>query len=241
MKHESAGVRRAVLSHLTDVLRVHRSSFRRFLEVEQHSSMRFLTVISNEVDSGEAASTLMSTLMFSLLSRCVHETDQVVRQMLSVCLGELGAVDPCFLSGDISTITKTAGATSDNVLEMNDMHHLWRLNHPPWKSHEHEYELILVSNHLVVALKAAPTTQDQHKVAFAIQEIMSSLELFSRTNLLDENIQSSKDEPRQKKEISKWLRNQLSEANVLEVIEPFAFTNYKQQNFSPSKKPLRPL
>ena len=34
-------------------------------------------------------------------------------------------------------------------------------------------ELQLVTKHFVAALKAAPTTTDQHKIAFAIQEGMS--------------------------------------------------------------------
>ena len=247
MKHESAGVRRAVLSHVTDMLRFHRSSFRYFLEIEQASTMQFLTVVNAEhshgqneaTSSSDIASSLISTLMHSLLARCVHETDLISRQKVSICLGELGAVDPLFLGVDVSSKLSDRANATEGDISVNESYHSWRLNQPPWTSFEYKYELVLISNQLVVALKAAPTTQDQHKVAFAIQELICSLEkhgssLITAIDNDDKIVQNFS----KKKQMSDWLKGLLRNEGVLEVIEPFAHTNYKQQNSIPSKKPV---
>ena len=259
MKHESAGVRRAVLSHLTDIIRLHRTSFRSFLEIEQVSSMQFLTVLNTEhntdsahgmnnphqnLPSGQISLPLLPKLMFSLLERCVHETDQISREKVAICLGELGAIDPNFLGEYVFDESSYSSKTSGGNLTANDAYHSWRLDQPPWRSFEHKYELILISNQLVVSLKAAPTTQDQHKVAFAIQELLSSLEKYGKSvvTVIDDDTENDDNFHRinspKKRQMSEWLKGILRNEGVLEIIEPFALTNYKQQNSVPSKKPV---
>lgn len=254
MRHESVSVRRVVITHIADLLRVERPAFQNLLEAEQAASMRFLTVIntSKMVDSdysNDALSTVMQDLtpgsgggvtflMHSLLLRCAHEQDPECRIALALCLGEVGAIDPNLLGGDIDS-----GSHSDQIC---DNHEAWRLSQPPWKSQIHRYELALVTKHLVVALKAAPTTQDQHKIAFAIQEVLASLESHAKFNASsmdnsdDDDDDSDQHSPlgKSEKKLSMWLKNQLQQAGVLEVIEPFSVTNYKHQNIVSSKPPV---
>ena len=85
---------------------------------------------------------------------------------------------------------------------------------PPWKTQITVYQLRLVTGHLVSGLKSAPTTLDQHKISFAIQELLKILD----TGLGGRN----------QKEMAPQLKERLQEADVINIVEPFWSTNYKQ-------------
>ncbi len=256
IQHESAHVRRAVLSHVTDLIKKHRRSFQRLFVTEQAASMRFLTVINTNHESQTHSDEMKllgnstgaaSSLLKALFARCANETDSAARKMLPICLGEIGAVDPNYFVSDSLQSNISANAS--------DMHQEWRLDNPPWKVDEQSYMMKLITNHLVASLKAASSTQEQTKVAFAIQEMIVALEEHSKEHSFNDELSTdfnfvldnSREETSEcgtiqrkskSKKLGSWLKNKLKDAGVLEVIEPFAATNYKQQNYAPSKKPV---
>lgn len=104
----------------------------------------------------------MDSFIKGLLQRCVLETNAELRLLVSISLGEIGAISPTYIDRD-------ANFDADN---RNDGKRWIIEKGAPWKSNSVRihYELQLVTNHFVTALKAAPTPTDQHKIAFAIQE-----------------------------------------------------------------------
>ena len=151
-------------------------------------------------------------MMGILLAQCVHETDPIARELLGTCLGEVGAID----GNRLGTISMSDVLVASDPLASNDSG--WRLSQAPWKSQPARYELQLVTRHLVVAMKAAPTSGDQHKIAFAIQQMLQ---------LLDNSAQEKQSSAKQAQtstpaqEMSSWLKDQLSQAGVIDAVEPF--------------------
>lgn len=97
-----------------------------------------------------------------LLRRFASETNTELRLMLASCLGEIGAISPAYFID-----------SSLNYGDYMDLSKKWIFEKgAPWKSKSTKvhYELQLVTNYFVAALKAAPTPTDQHKIGFAIQE-----------------------------------------------------------------------
>ncbi len=83
--------------------------------------------------------------------------------LLAKCLGEIGAISPMHIDDDLDLETD----------QSNDDSKRWLVeNGKPWKTKMDKvhYEKQLVTHHFVIALKAARTPTDQHKIAFAIQE-----------------------------------------------------------------------
>jgi hypothetical protein len=150
----------------------------------------------------------VTKLLIRLLSRCVDESDPDLRDVLARCLGEIGAIDPNRLGKEISSSQFVANsAGSDDSAK-------WRLMNPPWKTQITVYQLRLVTGHLVSGLKSAPTTLDQHKISFAIQELLK---------ILDKGLGG-----KNQKEMTPQLKERLQEADVVNIVEPFWSTNYKQ-------------
>ncbi len=87
-----------------------------------------------------------------------------IRLILATCLGEIGAIDPEYIGDDFNFRLHGTSLSNRWMFE----------NGAPWKSKSVKVhcELQLVTKHFVAALKAARTTTDQHKIAFAIQEGM---------------------------------------------------------------------
>ena len=157
----------------------------------------------------------ITKLLTRLLSRCVYETDCEIRDAIATCLGEIGAIDPNRLSKAINFSQFVANSVdNDNSCE-------WILLNPPWKTPIVTYQLRLMTRHLVFGLKSAPTTLDQHKISFAIQELLRIMNLqLGGTN-----------------EMSHLLKIKLQEAGVSNIVEPFWTTNYKQVDTTPPKSP----
>lgn len=114
-------------------------------------------------------------LVDNLLQRCCTEVDLEAKLLLATCWGEIGAIDVHRLGEMRMSVSLYADKSGDE-------NGSWRLSQAPWQSQPARYELKLITKHLVVALKAAPTSGDQHKIAFAIQQILV---------LLDESAQIS--------------------------------------------------
>lgn len=110
-------------------------------------------------------------------------------------------------------------------------HIIWRTSNPPWRSGRLRYEVKLVTTHLVQGLKAAPTSSDQNKIAFCIQQLLVLLDASVReagaSELSDE-----------RGEMSNWLRSQLTDAGVIEVVEPFWVSEFHEvEGSSQTKSP----
>ena len=160
---------------------------------------------------------LITKLLIRLLSRCVDESDRDIRDAIASCLGEIGAIDPNRLGKEINSSQFVANsAGSDDSSE-------WRRTNPPWKTPVMEYQLRIVTRHLVSGLKSAPATLDQHKISFAIQELLKILDI-----QLGGNNHS---------QMTPLLKEKLHEADVSNVVEPFWSTNYKQVDTVAAKSP----
>uniref|UniRef100_A0A7S4J226 non-specific serine/threonine protein kinase n=1 Tax=Odontella aurita TaxID=265563 RepID=A0A7S4J226_9STRA len=244
VSHENTSVRVVSLKHLADLLRANRRIFHKLVDSEEVQSMRFLTVIHEDEDEANASGGssigrgVVTSLIQSLLARCVLETDTKARLALAQCLGEIGAIDHNRLGGQVDSAL-SAALTADSF-EASGKHGLWLVSQPPWRSQVMRYELRCVL-FLVVALKAAPTTLDQHKVAYTIQEILALLNASanrsSTASAVNENSERGKSRVSRKGKMSPWLTNQLTEAGVLEVVEPFWNTSYHQSDKASPRKP----
>lgn len=154
------------------------------------------------------------------MSRCVLETDAVIKSRLGACLGEVGAISEQRL-GSIRMSKELQ--TSDS---MDQSASSWRLAQPPWKSQIARYELQLVKRHLVVALKAAPTSSEQFKIAYAIQQLLQLLDRSAQERGSGDQNTTNGDE--RAPEMGSWLKSQLVEAGVFETVEQFWSSEFNE-------------
>jgi serine/threonine-protein kinase ATR len=162
--------------------------------------------------------------METLLARSIVETDHDARIRLAECLGEVGAIDINLLHDDM-TVDPMRSESVDNS-------DLWRRVNPPWRSIRARYELQLVTNHLVQGLKAAPSSGDQHKIGFCIQQLLVHLDKSIREPQSNERPVLSNGD---RDTMSDWLKSQLTEAGVMDIVEPFWHTEFHEAegvNFS---------
>ncbi|KAL7553491.1 hypothetical protein ACHAWF_016768 [Thalassiosira exigua] len=230
--HENRDVRRVVVVHMTKLINTNRDLFQTLVMNEELSSMNFLTVVHGLGSKAGSSSPLNATsddkvkinggfitkLLIRLLSRCVNETDRGIRDAIATCLGEIGAIDPNRLGKEINS--SQIVANSSGCDDSND----WRLANPPWKTDVGVYQWRLVSRHLVSSLKAVPTTLDQHKISFAIQELLK---------ILDAQLGGGGD----RSEISPQLKEKLQNSGVSNELLPFWSSNYKQHDTAAPKSP----
>jgi hypothetical protein len=159
-------------------------------------------------------------MMERLLSRCVSESDVEIRLRLAACLGEVGAISEILL-GELQIGSSMGDEAIDSPLST----YRWRLEQPPWQSQSVKYELLLVTRHLAAALKAAPSATDQHKVAFAIQQLLFLLNSWARQSegQLDPASADGKES------MAKWLKDQLEQSGEYELIEPYFGADFKEK------------
>ena len=163
----------------------------------------------------------MTALVEVLLGRCVKENDTETRELLAVCLGEVGAIDSNRLTGPQ---VQDAGS----VVE----HQAWIRSNPPWHSTKTRYELQLVTKHLVACLRAAPSSTDLNKIALCIQELLEMLNNAST----DEDHKSApiskgrwNETETDAKKMKPWLVEKLEQANVFSTVEPFWNSEFKEK------------
>jgi hypothetical protein len=253
--HENVSVRRVVLRHLIDLLRANRGLLQRLVESEEGTSLdHFITVSYTNVVQPEAGSgkfwwiTLICSrarsidriccrflfdnldaingsvtmLVDWLLQRCFTEVDSEARLLLATCWGELGAID-------VHRLGELRMSGSLRAEQTIDDGRSWRLLQAPWQSRPARYELKVVTKHLVVALKAAPTSSDQHRIAFTIQQILELLdESVKMSNRSDADASAKPLEKSSRNQMSDWLREKLLKAGVLEIVEPYWFSMFNE-------------
>lgn len=137
------------------------------------------------------------------MNRCLVETDEKTRILLATCIGEVGAI------------------AVDRLEERSDKICVVKMEHGPWKSRAARHQLKLVTEQLVTALKAAHSSADQHKIMFTIQQVLALLDKTACKSKTSDNPTSSG-----KREMSDWLSAQLSDAGVLDIVEPFWWTEF---------------
>jgi hypothetical protein len=160
-------------------------------------------------------------MMERLLARCVAESDGEVRLRLAACLGEVGAIGETML-GELAI----GGSMGDEAIDSPTSSYKWRLDQPPWHSQEVKYELQLVIGPLVVALKAAPSSTDQHKIAFAIQQLLHLLNSSARQS---ETAGQEAESTAGKDTMTKWLKEQLKDSGHYDLIEPYFSSDFKEK------------
>jgi hypothetical protein len=164
----------------------------------------------------------------TLLKRCASEDDLVARELLASCWGEVGAIGSHLLGevavGGSSGKAKAGSADTDS--------HAWRLANAPWQSQPTRYQLHVVTTHLVIALKAARTANDQHKIAFTIQQILVLLDKSTSQGTIDSSGRAGNqvrgEASATKGEMSEWLREKLTKAEVIDTVEPYWQSQFKQ-------------
>jgi hypothetical protein len=258
--HENVSVRRVVLRHLIDLLRANRGLLQRLVESEEGTSLdHFITVSYSNVVQPEAGSGKFRQIILiysrarsidriycrflygdldsingsvtmmvdCLLQRCFTEVDSEARLLLATCWGELGAID-------VHRLGEMRMSGSLRAEQTNDDGRSWRLSQAPWQSRPTRYELKVVTKHLVVALKAAPTSSDQHRIAFTIQQILELLDESVKMSNRSDADGSAKLEKSSRNQMSDWLREKLSKAGVLEIVEPYWFSMFNEVREQPS-------
>jgi hypothetical protein len=161
-----------------------------------------------------------------LLSRCVQESDPDARILVATCFGEVGAIAGHRL--EETMLAASQGGDSDDT-------YAWRLSKPPWQSRPARYELQLVTSDLVVALKAAPTSAEQHKIAYTIQQLLVLLDnsvhessVADQSTFCRQNPVAGNSVDQSKQEMTSWLSTKLFEAGVLDIVEPFWFSEFHE-------------
>ena len=162
----------------------------------------------------------ITELIDTLVARCVHETDAEARSLLAVCFGEVGAI-----GGHLLEESKPPSGESSNET------FTWRLEQPPWQSRPARYLLQLITKDIVVALKAAQTSSEQHKIVYTAQQLLV---------LLDHHApgERSAGDSTKKTAMSSWLESKLSEANVLDIIGPLWDSEFQEVGLTPFIIPL---
>jgi hypothetical protein len=170
----------------------------------------------------------VTEIVEALLARCVHENNPDVRILLAQCFGEVGAISEHRLEELKPAVDFASGEG------------VYNLTKPPWRSRPARYELQLVTTHLVIALKAAATASDQHKIAFTIQELLSNLDNSANEGSALPAIEIPEGSkvapgkandlagPVNRKTMSDWLAARLREVNVYEIVEPYWFTEFHE-------------
>jgi hypothetical protein len=245
LKNESRSVRNVALQHVIDLLRGNRSHFHALVENESitTTSMYLTTMFPDQQRSDFDGNTgcgckcvvsiwsqrdyslvcltmlalvavspggTVTKMMEILLTHCVQEGDPRTRILLATCLGEVGAIGEHHL-GELHI----GGSTGDDSLKADK----WRLEQPPWQSRSAKYELELVTHHLVVGLKAASSSVDQHRIIFTIQQLLHQLDR-ATTQVQQPAEESKTTPPKRSTEMGDWLRGNLKEAKVLDILEP---------------------
>lgn len=228
LDNENISVRNVVLQHLTDLLRANRELFHNLVTSEDSLSSKHCLTVLHKSPSRQSNSKVTNWLpqgtvtrvMEKLLSRCVQESDQHTRLLLAACLGEFGAIGEHHL-GDLKI-----GSLADDSLDSPNSAYQWRLEQPPWNTKAAtKYGLQLVTRHLVIALKAAPSSSDQHKVAFSIQQLLVLLDRWNQPKQDTVGSETSVNT----KEMTEWLRDRLNEGGVYEIVEPFWFSEFNER------------
>lgn len=166
-----------------------------------------------------------------LLTLCVNETDVENRVLLATCFGEVGAIAAHRLE-DVKDFSKTGQRFAD----------------PPWHSTPHQYLLHILSHHLVTALQAAHSLDDQNKIAFSIQQVLALLNASAKEGYLDarseiEPIRETTNLSRRSKlrtstisdahmgessMMEPSLKLKLENDNILDFVEPFWFSSFRE-------------
>jgi hypothetical protein len=208
LSNDNPSVRLNALLHLHSLLRSCRSLIHCLVDTEETTcATRFLTVT---LDSFSGGNGVISNLVETLMSRCTLEVDKELRLLVAKALGEVGAIAEGRLYGR---------GQKPTVGKEYNLSEAWRLSHPPWKTQLVDYQALLLTNHLVAALKAAPTTPDHHKVAFTIQEFLSMAKQGNESACKNQTRQSS---------IPDWLCEKLEVAGILHIIEPFIDSEFRE-------------
>eukprot|EP00934_Nitzschia_sp_Nitz4_P002344 Nitzschia sp. Nitz4//scaffold9_size221794//64787//75082//NITZ4_001337-RA/size221794-augustus-gene-0.161-mRNA-1//-1//CDS//3329560974//2344//frame0 len=218
LDNENVSVRGIALQHVTDLLQGNRNLYHHLVRSEELSNGKhFLTVVFTDQggNSKWTSSGVVTRMIQKLLGRCVVESDSGCRLRLAVCLGEVGAIAEGRL-GDLQVGSSMGHETIDSP----NSSYNWRLNQPPWQSQVVKYQLQLVTNNLVAALKAAASTTEQHKISFSVQQLLRQL------NKVGEQENSS---PNNRK-MTKWLEETLQEKGVLDLVEPFFQSDFKEKS-----------
>jgi hypothetical protein len=153
----------------------------------------------------------------------LKETDLKARTLLATCFGEVGAINANLLEE-----TKATNETHSRKPAI-----------PPWYSAPYLLGLQLVTTHLVAALKAAPSSSDQHKIAFAIQQLLAILNEAGKSGMIAGNQNKapsriSRHSPKfivgntNKPKMDESLIHILDDAGVIDVVEPFWFSEFHE-------------
>lgn len=227
LTNENSSIRLNALKHLNSLLQSNRAIFQMLVDAEETSSMtKFLTVCTSKSISNQRG--VVSNLVETLLSRSALETNEKVRILVAKVFGEVGAIaERRLLSHGIN----------NNVSSETDLTYDWRLDRPPWKSTPVEYQVSLLTDHLVSALKASPTSLDHQKIAFTIQEVLA----LARSAVVDNTDDLANPRPNDTTTsgMPKWLSCKLEKAGALQIVEPFLDSEYcERETSNPSPPPF---
>jgi hypothetical protein len=149
-----------------------------------------------------------------LLSRCIKEENPNAQILIGTCIGEIGAISAHRLED-----LRVWGDASSQGIHASVK--------PPWTMTLVQYQLLLLSDHLPIALRAAATALDQNLIGFTIQELFSVIDILEGNMEHVASKRSRQQENRSRQPMSSWLVGKLKEASVFDIVEPFWFTEFQ--------------
>ena len=222
LSNENSSIRLNALRHLISLLEASRTYFDMLLDTEETSCLaRFLTVSSSKSYSPTRG--VLGDLVGTLLNRCIVETNKQARVLLAQTLGEIGAIADRNISH----------GPNDILNKESDKTYLWRLSRPPWKVNSLQYEVLLLTDHLIAALRAATTSLDHQKIAFTIQEVLAVARL-SVPDTIGQNrdFEVNTDGSSCASGMPVWLKDELTKSGVLQIVEPFLNSEFCEKETS---------
>lgn len=210
LNNENSSIRLHALRHLISLLQSNRDLFHILIDTEETSRMsRFVTVCSSDY-SGYGKG-VVSELVGALLDRCALETNRNIQILVAKAVGEVGAISH----------RRLQYGPAEVVSNESDVAYTWRLSRPPWKVSPVHYQLFLLTDQLVGALKAAPSSLDHQKIAFTIQEVLALANSGVYEDADRQKEQRIENDPSASSGMSNWLKEKLLSAGVLQIVEPF--------------------
>lgn len=227
--NDNSSIRLHTVHHLILLLQSNRELFHFLVDTEETSTIsRFLTVCSKRVSSHGQG--VVSELVGTLIDRCALETDRKIRVLLAKAIGEVGA---------ISRRRLHSNGPAEVVSNESDSGYTWRLSRPPWTASPVDYQLCLLTDHLVAALKAAPSSLDHQKIAFTIQEVLALASSTVAEDTNKQNRQPIENDTSTSSGMPDRLQAKLLDAGVLQVVEPFLNSEFCEREPSiPSPPPF---
>eukprot|EP00981_Chlorochromonas_danica_P001981 scaffold409_cov167-Ochromonas_danica.AAC.13 len=201
LKHSNSQVVSAALQACRDLIIAHKATLYGAIESRLTDSMKM---------SDSSSLPLVNQLFNELLSLCTRQHDKGVLLECSVCLGELGGIDPHFIvfSSDQAQISLTDRASLHSAI--------------PTQVQGIDFALRILIDHIIPSLKSAQDSTSQDKAAYGIQRLLQT----SADMLLQNETEQPRIDTVTTNGMPPSLKELLVQRGVYDIVEPFWHSKY---------------